>query len=324
MRFWAECGEYLKDHKPNLVLLDVMMPEIDGFSVCKEIRKKYSHFEMPIVFITAKNQVTDLVQGFSLGGNDYITKPFLKNELLARVRCQLSITRAKDRLIALREFANKISKFKNVDTLSRELFEYVVSDPNVEYAATFLNENLTRCTVPNEKKECIEIFNQWSIDGYDPDGFVFLNLKEFRNLVVLVKIQHGSSPIDIEYLRNLETQARIIIKNFKQLISDTNFLDDIHTITKFKKNIRFIRAKNKETILYEDLQDEKIYLKASLNTIECFFNDDLIRVNRSCLINPQKIFDIKKVKKVGKKYLINVDGEKISVTQKIIDSLTEV
>lgn len=316
--------QYLKDHKPDLVLLDVMMPETDGFSVCKKIREKYSHCELPVIFLTAKNQVTDLVQGFSFGGNDYLTKPFSKEELLARVGCQLAISKAKDRLVSLRAFANKISKLKNFELLSRELFKYVIADSNVEFAATFLNKNLVKCTDTKNKKESIKIFERWNIEGYTPDGFIFLGLKEFRNFVVLIKMQIGSSSIDMEYLKNLEAQAATIIRNFRQLVSDTNFLADIHTIKKFKKNIRFIRAKNKETILYEDLHDQKIYLKSSLNTIECFFNNDLIRVSRSCLINPKKIVEVNKAKKNGKKYLINVDGEKISVTQKIIDTLAEV
>ncbi|MBU1386960.1 MAG: response regulator [Proteobacteria bacterium] len=310
--------EYLKDHKPDLILLDVMMPEIDGFTVCKDIREKYSHFEMPVIFITAKNQVTDLVQGFSLGGNDYLTKPFTKEELLARVRSQFATSKAKDRLINLRDFANKTCSFKNVDKLTKEVFTYVTADPIVEMAATFLNERLVKCTNSN-KKECIKVFDQWRSNGIVKNGFIILNLKEINNFIIIIKTQVDVSPVDIEYFKNLEAQAEIIIKGFRRLVSDIDFIKDIFTIASLKNHIRFIRSKDKVAFLYEDKNDDSISLNSSLKTIECFFHKDLIRVNRSCLINPNKIVKINKDYKNRKKYLVNVDGEKISVSTKIID-----
>ncbi|MFJ8262848.1 response regulator transcription factor [Rummeliibacillus sp. NPDC094406] len=70
----------------DLILLDVMMPEIDGFTLCKEIRKLV---DSPILFLTAKTMEKDLITGLSLGGDDYITKPFGIGELRARVSAHL-------------------------------------------------------------------------------------------------------------------------------------------------------------------------------------------------------------------------------------------
>jgi two-component system sensor histidine kinase ChiS len=64
--------------KPDLILLDVMMPQMTGYEVCREVRKKYSPLEMPILMLTAKNQTTDLVEAFNLEANDYVTKPFIR------------------------------------------------------------------------------------------------------------------------------------------------------------------------------------------------------------------------------------------------------
>jgi signal transduction histidine kinase/class 3 adenylate cyclase/CheY-like chemotaxis protein len=77
----------------NLVLLDVMMPRMNGYEVCRRIREKYLPSELPVIMVTAKNQVADLVQGLSLGANDYIAKPFSKEELLARVKTQIDLLR---------------------------------------------------------------------------------------------------------------------------------------------------------------------------------------------------------------------------------------
>lgn len=75
----------------DLVLLDIMMPRMSGYEVCKKIREKYLPSELPIIMITAKNQVSDLVQGLSYGANDYLTKPFSKDEFLARIKTHLNL-----------------------------------------------------------------------------------------------------------------------------------------------------------------------------------------------------------------------------------------
>lgn len=77
--------ERIEREKPALVLLDVMMPGHDGFEVCQEIRTRHSPSELPVLFVTARNRMDDLLRGYAAGGNDYIPKPFLREELLARV-----------------------------------------------------------------------------------------------------------------------------------------------------------------------------------------------------------------------------------------------
>ncbi len=82
-----------KEESIDLILLDVMMPGMSGYEVCRRIREKYLPSEMPVIMVTAKNQVKDLVQGFELGANDYLAKPFTKEEFLARVKTQLNLHR---------------------------------------------------------------------------------------------------------------------------------------------------------------------------------------------------------------------------------------
>ena len=78
---------------PNLILLDIMMPGMDGFEVCRKIRQKYSANDLPIIMVTAKNQVADLVEGLSAGANDFISKPYSREELLARISKHLDIAK---------------------------------------------------------------------------------------------------------------------------------------------------------------------------------------------------------------------------------------
>jgi two-component system sensor histidine kinase/response regulator len=76
--------------RPNLVLLDVMMPGIDGFTTCRTLKKTYGDKCAPVIFVTAKSEADDVVMGFDAGGVDYLTKPFRPKEVVARIRTHLS------------------------------------------------------------------------------------------------------------------------------------------------------------------------------------------------------------------------------------------
>ncbi len=78
-------------HKYDLVLLDIMMPKVSGYEVCRRIREQYLQSELPVIMVTAKNQVKDLVESLNTGANDYLVKPFSRDEFLARVRTQLNL-----------------------------------------------------------------------------------------------------------------------------------------------------------------------------------------------------------------------------------------
>ena len=81
--------------KPDAVVLDVMMPKMTGYEVTKKIREKWKADELPIILLTANNQIADLVMGLEVGANDYLTKPVSKDELLARLKIHLNLTHLK-------------------------------------------------------------------------------------------------------------------------------------------------------------------------------------------------------------------------------------
>jgi len=87
-----EALEQIANNKPDLMLLDVMMPGMSGYEVSKKVRKKYSAADLPIIMVTAKNQVTDLVEGFNSGINDYLPKPFSTKELIARINTHIKLS----------------------------------------------------------------------------------------------------------------------------------------------------------------------------------------------------------------------------------------
>ena len=84
----------LEKLNPQVILLDVMMPRLSGYQTCYRIRQKYSASELPIILLTAKDQPEDTVRGFQHGANDYLTKPFSREELLIRVQFHLKLSKA--------------------------------------------------------------------------------------------------------------------------------------------------------------------------------------------------------------------------------------
>jgi two-component system, sensor histidine kinase and response regulator len=116
----------------DLILLDIMMPEMDGYAVCEEIRRRPETRHLPVIFLTARTEVDDLVRGFELGANDYLTKPFRPAELRARVQThlmlrqqQLELERRKADLEAMvhivsHDVANKFAVLRlSLDLLAR-------------------------------------------------------------------------------------------------------------------------------------------------------------------------------------------------------------
>lgn len=85
---WIQNG-----YKPDIALLDVMMPYVSGLQLGEEIRRHYNSGELPVIFLSAKSQMTDLIAGFEHGGNDYLAKPVDKQELLARLELHLQLAR---------------------------------------------------------------------------------------------------------------------------------------------------------------------------------------------------------------------------------------
>uniref|UniRef100_UPI0040572A35 response regulator n=1 Tax=Candidatus Electronema sp. TaxID=2698783 RepID=UPI0040572A35 len=95
--------EMIGQIQPDIILLDVLMPDIDGLETCRRIKADPTWAEIPVVFMTALHSAEDKVAGFAAGGVDYITKPFQQDEVLARISTQLSLRRQSLRLKAAKE-----------------------------------------------------------------------------------------------------------------------------------------------------------------------------------------------------------------------------
>lgn len=147
-----EALELLENKKFDLVLLDVMMPQISGFEVCMKIREKYMLSELPVIFITAKDQLIDLVDGLKYGGNDYITKPFSKQEFLARVKTHLNLFKINDSY-------SRFVPFEILQSLGRESILDVNLGDQIEKEVTILFSDIRDYTTLSEGMKPKENFD---------------------------------------------------------------------------------------------------------------------------------------------------------------------
>ncbi|BFP40350.1 response regulator [Flavobacteriaceae bacterium GF1] len=90
--------ELLAEQHPDLILLDVIMPKIEGFELCEKIKEHKEYKDIPVIFLTGKVNVRDKVRGFEVGGVDYVTKPFNEQELIARIQTHVELRRARKQI----------------------------------------------------------------------------------------------------------------------------------------------------------------------------------------------------------------------------------
>ncbi|MEN8788056.1 MAG: ATP-binding protein, partial [Flavobacteriaceae bacterium] len=127
------------EHGFDLILLDIMMPGLSGFEVCEKIRETYTASELPVIMLTAKNRVSDLVNGFNSGANDYLSKPFSKNELLSRLKTHLNLK-------GIHHATSKFVPTEFLKSVGREHITEVVLGDHVEKKVTVLFSDIREYT----------------------------------------------------------------------------------------------------------------------------------------------------------------------------------
>jgi signal transduction histidine kinase len=109
----AKALEGVRVQLPDLILLDLMMPEMDGLEVCRRLKADPLTQSIPVIFLTASNEMEHLVKGFEMGAVDYVTKPFNPPELLARVRTHLELKHARDTILRYGQELSRLNEEKN-------------------------------------------------------------------------------------------------------------------------------------------------------------------------------------------------------------------
>ena len=202
----------------NLVLLDVMMPGTSGYEVCEKIRQDYLSTELPIILLTAKNTVSDLVSGFNAGANDYLTKPFSKGELLSRIKTHLNLNaihRATSRFVPS-EFVKSIGKESITDV---KLGDYAEKEVSVLFSDIRDYTTLAESMTPHQNFKFVNAYvgrmgpiikeNHGFVNQYLGDGIMALFPESPEGAL--------DSAIEMQRALSLYNKRRVEEKGFKPL-----------------------------------------------------------------------------------------------------------
>lgn len=147
-----EALDIVREQEPfDLILLDVMMPHMSGYDVCRKLREEHLPSELPVIIVTAKNQVHDLVRGLNIGANDFMAKPFSKAEFLARLDTHLNLHR-------INRVTNRFVPSEFIRTLGRNSITDVELGDNTNKEVTVFFSDIRRYTTLAEKMNPDENF----------------------------------------------------------------------------------------------------------------------------------------------------------------------
>lgn len=211
----AQALEQVKKEKPDLVLLDVMMPDISGFEVAQQMKADPEMSDIPIIFLTALNSSADIVKGFQAGGNDFISKPFNKGELIIRVTHQISLVAAKRIIVAQTEELRRtiMGRDKLYSVIAHDLRSPMGS---IKMVLNMLILNLPSEAIGEEMYELLTMANQTT-----EDVFALLD-----NLLKWTKSQIG--------------KLKVVYQDFN-LVEVVEGVGEIFTMVANLKNIRIVQ-----------------------------------------------------------------------------------
>ncbi|WP_324171349.1 hybrid sensor histidine kinase/response regulator [Sulfurimonas sp.] len=251
----------IHEEEIDLILLDIMMPDMDGFEVCSIIKKNKKTAHIPIIFLSALNKDEDIQKGFELGAVDYVTKPFKTNELLSRAHTHLR----------LRSYEKKLEKKVTQEIAKNSIKQQIIHQ---QFKQAALGELLMHIT------------HQWK----QP-----LSALSSINLLQMSKIEQDIEITKKELLNNTKQSADLIsfmsetVDTFKKFY-DPNFKEDFFSLTNSVNNVIAI---SDATFDYENIT---ITLHSHENENTLANENEFTQVILSILNNTKNIFKLRGIK----------------------------
>lgn len=207
--------ELVPNYNPDLILLDIMMPGIDGYMVCSKLKKDVRHKNIPVVFITALSQEAQVIKGFEVGGVDYITKPFNLRVVLCRVNTQLHFIKNEKELLQTQKMAaigrlansmaHEILNPLNIISLKSQLLSKQLGDRKGP-----LKELLE--TIKEQTQRVLNLINSLALLSKSPSKEQSVNVNDllgqtidpiksdekFKDIKVLMRLGSGLPNLDID------------------------------------------------------------------------------------------------------------------------------
>lgn len=268
--------EQVEKENPDLILLDVMMPDMSGFEVAQHLKESPDTVETPIIFLTALNSTADIVKGFQVGGNDFISKPFNKEELIIRVTHQISLVAAKRIIVAQTEELRKtiMGRDKLYSVIAHDLRSPMGS---IKMVLNMLILNLPSSAIGDEMYEMLTMANQTT-----EDVFSLLD-----NLLKWTKSQIGKLKVvyqDIDMVEVLEGVTEIFtmvaglkkIEIQQQLPERLDVHADIDMIKTVIRNLisNAIKFSNEDSVVLVSLEERDGMAVVSVKDSGCGIEEE--------------------------------------------------
>jgi len=283
----AENGEEAICHAeralPDIILMDIMMPGLDGFETCHRLKQNQLTMHIPVIFMTALYETQNIIRGFNVGGVDYITKPFQQEEVLARIKKELMIQQQKKELMTLNTQLTQLNEtLRRLNQTKDKFFSIIAHDLREGFSTLF---------------ECSRIIAQSS--SKPTDGNIIQTLSQemmissqntFRlmeNLLYWARIQmatidYNPTPIDLYALfpKTFQTNTPLPVQN--DLNQQDINLDDTHehaldhlSVLKYKaqrKDIQLTHSIEPQTMVIADIQMVDVILRNLISNAVKFSN----------------------------------------------------
>jgi len=217
----------VKDSKPDLVLLDVMMPKMDGFETCRALKKNEETSYIPVIMVTALNELEDKIKGIEAGADDFISKPFNRLELLARVRSLLRVKFLHDQLQ---------EKVTQLELAKESLREMAVTDGltklhNYRYFRDYLDQEIRRAARHHFFVSLvmvdIDFFKHYNDQHGHPAGDQVLRLiaKLMRDNIrsIDVAVRYGGEEFVMVLPETSRSQAQVVAEKIRKIVEKHHF-----------------------------------------------------------------------------------------------------
>ena len=251
-----EAIEITVNQQPDLILLDVMMPEMTGFEVAAHLKDNTKTANIPIIFLTALNSTEDIVKGFQAGANDFITKPFNKEELLVRVKHQISLVAAKRLILEKTEELRRtiVGRDKLYSVIAHDLRSPLAS---IKMVLNMLVLTLSKESLGSEMYQMLEMANHST-----EDVFSLLD-----NLLKWTKSQVG--------------KLNVVYMDF-DINEVINGVIEIFSLVSASKNIKLVHTSNSPVMVHGDIDMLKTILRNLLsNALKFSYENSQILIDTS-------------------------------------------
>ncbi len=281
----AESGkmalELMTKEYPQLVLTDISMPEMDGYELCRILKKNEETKNIPVVFISAFDEPEDIVEGFSLGGEDYITKPFIPEVVQARVGVQLRLHEVQEQLIETNRRL-QVSVSEQLEQMEAEkkkiLFAMAnVAAQNAEYEKEHMNRLGQNCRILAQGMQLSPLFEGEISDTQVDTIEIAAPLCDIGNIGISKEVLQKKEKLTQEETEAIKKHTEIGAKLLSDLQVDNDYNDFISTAIDMA---RFHHENWNGSGYPKGLKGEKIPLAAQIVSI----------MDRYCALTGEKAY----------------------------------